>query len=132
MIVAHTYTMDDVYQLALKREERLKFQVFQSPSSQIRNTFSNQTTNKSLSTTNFQISNHVNGEGSNEQALNGPNTFANKGKTSMSIGDKKVCITPLYFKCGGHGHVVCPSKGLHFYVEELEFELKNYSKRRPQ
>ena len=38
----------------------------------------------------------------------------------MSIGDRKVDVTPLCFKCGGRGHyvIVCPSKGLHFRVEE--------------
>ena len=48
------------------------------------------------------------------------NKDGNRGKTSMSIGDRKVDVTPLCFKCGGHGHhvVVCLSKGLHFPVEE--------------
>ena len=63
MIVAHTYTVDDVYQLALKIEEGLKFRVSKRPSSQIGSTFSNRTTSKPLSTTNFRSSNHVNGGG---------------------------------------------------------------------
>ena len=41
MIAAHTYTVYDVYQLALKREEDLKFRVSRRPSSQIGSTFSN-------------------------------------------------------------------------------------------
>ena len=38
--------------------------------------------------------------------------------------------TPLCYKCGGHGHyaVVCPSKGLHFCVEEPESKPESYSK----
>ena len=61
----------------------------------------------------------MNGEGSNQQTLNVPNRDANKGETSMSIGDKKVGVTPLWFNCGGYSHyvVVCPSKGLLFCVE---------------
>ena len=49
----------------------------------------------------------------------------------MSIGDRKVDMTPLCFKCGGHGHyvVVCPTKGLHFCVEEPESELESYLKK---
>ncbi|RVW96614.1 hypothetical protein CK203_020342 [Vitis vinifera] len=43
MIAAHTYTVDDVYQLALKIEEGLKFRVSRRPSSQIGSTFSNRT-----------------------------------------------------------------------------------------
>ncbi|RVW93025.1 Retrovirus-related Pol polyprotein from transposon 297 [Vitis vinifera] len=64
MIAAHTYTVDDVYQLALKK---------------------------------------------------------------LLL---KVYATPLCFKCGGHGHyaVVCPTKGLHFCVEEPESELDSYPK----
>ncbi|RVW83628.1 Transposon Ty3-I Gag-Pol polyprotein [Vitis vinifera] len=48
----------------------------------------------------------------------------------MSNRDRKVDATPLCFKCGGHGHyaVVCPTKGLHFCVEEPEFELESYPK----
>ena len=54
----------------------------------------------------------------------------NKGKTSMSIEDRKVDVTPLCFKCGGHDHyaVVCPTKSLHFCVEEPKFELESYPK----
>ena len=39
-------------------------------------------------------------------------------------------MTPLCFKCGGHGHyaVVCPTKGLHFCVEQPESELESYPK----
>ena len=73
----------------------------------------------------------MNGEGSNQQTLNVPNRDANKGETSMSIGDKKVGVTPLCFKCGGYSHyvVVCLSKGLLFCVEEEpKFELKSYPK----
>ncbi|RVX07636.1 Transposon Ty3-I Gag-Pol polyprotein [Vitis vinifera] len=48
----------------------------------------------------------------------------------MSNGDRKVDVTPLCFKCGGHGHyvVVCPTKSLHFCVEEPESELESYAK----
>ena len=42
-IATHTYTVDDVYQLALKIEEVLKFWVPRRPSSQIGSTFSNRT-----------------------------------------------------------------------------------------
>ncbi|KAL6313353.1 hypothetical protein AAG906_001063 [Vitis piasezkii] len=54
----------------------------------------------------------------------------NKGKNSMTNGDRKVDVTPLCFKCGGHGHyaVVCPTKSLHFCVEEPESELESYPK----
>ena len=50
-------------------------------------------------------------------------------KTSMSIGDKKVSMTPLCFKGDRHGHyvVVCLSKGLHFCIEKPKFELESYS-----
>ncbi|RVW35958.1 hypothetical protein CK203_078255 [Vitis vinifera] len=61
MIAAHTYTVDDVYQLALKIEEGLKFRVSRRPSSQIGSTFSNRTASKPLSTSNFRTPNHVNG-----------------------------------------------------------------------
>ncbi|RVX03925.1 Transposon Ty3-I Gag-Pol polyprotein [Vitis vinifera] len=61
MIAAHTYTVDDVYQLALKKEEGLKFRVSRRPSSQIGSTFSNRTASKPLSTSNFRTPNHVNG-----------------------------------------------------------------------
>ena len=58
----------------------------------------------------------MNGEGNNQQVLNVPNKDANKGKTSVSIREKKVGMTPLCFKRARHGHyiVVCPNKGLHF------------------
>ena len=44
----------------------------------------------------------------------------------MSIGDR----TPLCYKCEGHGHysIVCPSKGLHFCVEESESKSESYPK----
>ncbi|WJZ83015.1 hypothetical protein VitviT2T_002731 [Vitis vinifera] len=130
MTTAHTYTLYDVYQLALKIEEGLKFRVSRTPSSQIGNTFSNKTTNKPLSTSNFRTSNHVNGGGNTQQTSNVAHKNGNKGKTSMSIGDRKVDVTPLCFKCGGHGHyaIVCPTKGLHLCVEEPEFELESYPK----
>ncbi|RVW96613.1 Transposon Ty3-G Gag-Pol polyprotein [Vitis vinifera] len=70
MIVAHTYTVDDVYQLALKIEEGLKFRVSRRPSSQIGSTFSNRTANKPLSTSNFRTPNHVNGGGNTQQTSN--------------------------------------------------------------
>ena len=87
MIVAHTYTVD-VYQLALKIEEDLKFWVSRRSSSQIGSTFSKKTTSKPLSTSNFRTSNHVNGEGNTQQTLNVAHKNGNKGKTSMSIGDR--------------------------------------------
>ena len=89
MIVANIYIVDDVYQLALKIEERLNFWASWRPTSQIVSTFSNRMTNKPLSTTNFKTSNDVNGEGNNQQASNVPNRDANKGKTSMSIKIKR-------------------------------------------
>ncbi|RVX23374.1 Transposon Ty3-I Gag-Pol polyprotein [Vitis vinifera] len=128
MIVAHTYTVDDVYQLALKIKEDLKFRVSKHPSSQIGSIFSNRTTSKPSSTSSLRTSNHVNSEGNIQQTSNVAHKNGNKGKTSMSIRDRKVDVTPLCFKCGGHGHyvVVCPTKGLHFCVEEPKFELENY------
>ncbi|RVW40465.1 hypothetical protein CK203_092335 [Vitis vinifera] len=70
MIAAHTYTVDDVYQLALKIEEDLKFRVSRHPSSQIGSTFSNRTTSKPLSTSNFRTSIHVNGGDNNQPTSN--------------------------------------------------------------
>ena len=70
MIVAHTYTVDDVYQLALKIEDGLKFRVSKRPSSQIGSTFSNRTTSKPLSTSSFRTSNHANGAGNTQQTSN--------------------------------------------------------------
>ncbi|RVW36518.1 Transposon Ty3-I Gag-Pol polyprotein [Vitis vinifera] len=130
MIAAHTYTVDDVYQLALKIEEGLKFRVSRRPSSQIGSTFSNRTASKPLSTSNFRTPNHVNGGGNTQQTSNVAYKNGNKGKNSMSNGDRKVDVTPLCFKCGGHGHyaVVCPTKSLHFCVEEPESELESYPK----
>ncbi|RVW47624.1 Transposon Ty3-I Gag-Pol polyprotein [Vitis vinifera] len=130
MIAAHTYTVDDVYQLALKIEEGLKFRVSRRPSSQIGSTFSNRTASKPLSTSNFRTPNHVNGGGNTQQTSNVAYKNGNKGKNSMSNGDRKVDVTPLCFKCGGHGHyvVVCPTKSLHFCVEELESKLESYPK----
>ncbi|RVW49578.1 Transposon Ty3-I Gag-Pol polyprotein [Vitis vinifera] len=61
---------DDVYQLALKIEEGLKFRVSRRPSSQIGNTFSNRTASKPLSTSNFRTPNHVNGGGDTQQTSN--------------------------------------------------------------
>ncbi|RVX03295.1 Transposon Ty3-G Gag-Pol polyprotein [Vitis vinifera] len=131
MIAAHTYTVDDVYQLALKIEEGLKFRVSRHPSSQIGSTFSNRTTSKPLSTSNFRTSIHVNGGDNTQPTSNVAHQNGNKGKNSMSNGDRKVNATPLCFKCGGHGHyvVVCPTKGLHFCVEEPESELESYLKK---
>ncbi|RVW42524.1 Transposon Ty3-I Gag-Pol polyprotein [Vitis vinifera] len=131
MIAAHTYTVDDVYQLALKIEEDLKFRVSRHPSSQIGSTFSNRTTSKPLSTSNFRTSIHVNGGDNTQPTSNVAHQNGNKGKNSMSNGDRKVNATPLCFKCGGHGHyvVVCPTKGLHFCVEEPESELESYLKK---
>ena len=124
MIVAHTYTVDDVYQLALK------FRVSKHPSSRIGSTFSNRKASKTLSTSSFRTSNHANGGGNTQRTSNVAHKNGNKGKTSMSIRDRKVNVTPLCFKCGGHGHyvVVCPTKGLHFCVEEPESELESYPK----
>ena len=130
MIAAHTYTVDDIYQLALKIEEGLKFWVSRRPSSQFGSTFSNRTTSKPLSTSSLRTSNHVNGGGNTQQTSNVAHKNGNKGKTSMSIGSRKVDVTPLCFKCGGLGHyaVVCPTKGLHFCVEEPKSELESYPK----
>ena len=113
MIASHTYIVDNVYQLALKIEEGLKFRVSRHPGSQIGSTFSNWTISKPLSTTSFRISNHANGGGNNQRTLNVASRYGNKGKTLMSIRDRKVDVTPLCFKCGGHSHytIVCPSKG---------------------
>ena len=88
MIVAHTYTVDDVYQLALK------FRVSKHPSSRIGSTFSNRKASKTLSTSSFRTSNHVNGGSNTQQTSNVAHKNGNKGKTSMSIGDRKVDVTP--------------------------------------
>ena len=106
MIVAYTYTVDDVYQLALKIEEGLKCWVSGRPSSQIGSTFSNRTTSKPLSTSNFRTSIHVNGGDNTQPTSNVAHQNGNKGKNSMSNGDRKVDATPLCFKCGGHGHYI--------------------------
>ena len=70
----------------------------------------------------------MNGESNNQEVMNVPNKYADKGKTSTSIKDNKVNMTPLCFKCDGHGHyvVVCSNKCLHFCIEEPEFELESY------
>ncbi|RVW55375.1 Transposon Ty3-I Gag-Pol polyprotein [Vitis vinifera] len=88
------------------------------------------TTSKPLSTSNFRTSIHVNGGDNTQPTSNVAHQNGNKGKNSMSNGDRKVDATPLCFKCGGHGHyaVVCPTKGLHFCVEEPESELESYPK----
>ena len=54
------------------------------------------------------------------------NKGGSKGQTPVGTGD----MTPLCYKFGGHGHyvVVCPGKGLHFCVEELESKSESYSK----
>ena len=72
----------------------------------------------------------MNGGGNTQQTSNVAHKNGNKGKTSMSIGDRKVDVTPLCFKCGRHGHyvVVCLTKGLHFCVEEPKYELESYPK----
>ncbi|KAL6320193.1 hypothetical protein AAG906_004702 [Vitis piasezkii] len=52
----------------------------------------------------------------------------------MSNRDRKVDVAPLCFKCGGHGHyvVVCPTKSLHFCVEEPNLNWKvTQRKKRP-
>ena len=46
MIATHTYTVDDVYQLARKIEEGLKFRASGRPNSQLGSTFSNWTASK--------------------------------------------------------------------------------------
>ena len=93
MIVAHTYTVDNVYQLALKTKEGLKFWVSKRLSSQIGSTFSNWIASKPLSTSSFKTSNHANGGGNNQQTSNVANKDGNKGKTSMSIRDRKVDVS---------------------------------------
>ena len=54
MIVAHIYTVDDVYQLVLKFELGLKFRAFRCTSSQLESTFSNRTSSKPLITSNLK------------------------------------------------------------------------------
>ncbi|RVW75504.1 Transposon Ty3-I Gag-Pol polyprotein [Vitis vinifera] len=99
MIAAHTYTVDDDNKQTFKH---IKLQNF----------YSCEWWDNTQPTSNVA---HQNG---------------NKGKNSMSNGDRKVDATPLCFKCGGHGHyaVVCPTKSLHFCVEEPESELESYPK----
>ena len=80
MIVAHTYTVDDVYQLALKIEEGLKFRVSRCPSSQFGSIFSNKTASKPLSTSSLRTSNHVNGGDNTQRTSNVAHKNGNKGK----------------------------------------------------
>ena len=54
IIDAHTYTVDDDYQLALKIEEGLKFRASGHASSQLGSTFSNWTTSKPLITSSLK------------------------------------------------------------------------------
>ena len=72
----------------------------------------------------------MNGRGNNQKASNVFNRNVSKGKTLISIGDKKVGVTLLWFKYGGHGHYVVAwaSKGLNFCVEEPKFKFESYSK----
>ena len=109
IIATHTYTVDDVYQLALKIEEGLKFQASRHPNSQLGSTFSNWTASKLVITSSLKTSTNAN-RVNNQQT---PNTM-NKGGS----------------KGGGHGHyvVVCPSKRLHLCVEEPKSKPESYSK----
>ena len=58
------------------------------------------------------------------------NKDGNKDKSLMRIGDRKIDVIALCFKCGKHGHyvIMCLRKGLHFCFEELESELESYPK----
>ena len=58
------------------------------------------------------------------------NRDAKKGQTSISIGDEKVGMTPLCFKCGEHDHyvVVSISWVYTYCIEEPESELESYPK----
>ena len=67
MIAAHTYTMDDVYQLALKIEEGLKYWASRRPNSQLGSTFSNWTRSKPLITSSLKTSTNENGGVNNQQ-----------------------------------------------------------------
>ena len=118
--------MDDVYQLALKIEEGLKFQASRRPNSQLGSTFSNWTASKLVITSSLKTSTNANGGVNNQQTPNTMNKGGSKGQTPVRTGDK----TPLCYKCGGHGHyvIVCPSKGLHFCVEEPKSKPESYSK----
>ena len=124
MTATHTYTVDDVYQLAFKIEGGLKFRASRYRNSQLGRTFSYWIASKPLITSSLKTSTNENGGVNNQQTLNTVNKGGRKGQTPMSAGDR----TPLCYKCGGHGHyvVVCPSKGLHFCVEELESKLESY------
>lgn len=93
MVIAPTYTMNDIYQLALKIEELPRLWASYSPSSQIRSTLSDHATNKPY----IQTINHVNGESGDQHAFNGLNRDAIKAKTSIGIGDIKVCMILLCF-----------------------------------
>ena len=78
MIAAHTYTVDDVYRLAL-RIEGLKFWASRRTSSQLRNTFSNWTARKPLITSSLKTSTNANGGVNNQQTLNTMNKCGSKG-----------------------------------------------------
>ena len=71
MITTHTDTVDDVYQLALKIEQGLKFQASRYTNSQLGSTFSNRTTSKPLITSSLKTSSYAN-DGVNSQQT--PNT----------------------------------------------------------
>ena len=88
MIVAHTYTVDDVYQLALKIEEGLKFWASRCPNSQLGSTFSNWTRSKLLIKSSLKIYSNANGGVNNQQTPNTMNKGGSKGQTPMSTGDK--------------------------------------------
>ena len=82
MIATHTYTVDDVYQLALKIEEGLKFQASRCPNSQLGSTFSNWTTSKLVITSSLKTSTNANGGVNNQQTPNTVNKGGSKGHSS--------------------------------------------------
>ena len=67
MIATHIYTMDDVYHLALKIEEGLKFRASRHTSSQLGRTFSNWKASKHLITSSLKTSTNANGGVKNQQ-----------------------------------------------------------------
>ena len=101
--------MDDVYQLALKIEEGLKFQASRRLNSQLESTFSNWTASKLVIKSSLKTSTNANGGVNNQQTLNTMNKGGSKVQTPVSTRDR----TPLCYKCGGHGHNQIKFKNLY-------------------
>ena len=85
MIVAHTYNMDNVYQLAPKIEEGLKFQASKRPNSQLGSTLSNWTASKPLITSSLKTYTDANGGVNNQKTSN----TMNKGGSKVRLNSNE-------------------------------------------